>query len=129
MSTATASRPTQMLWCGDCVPAFHSDNSGHTTRMTASSTPCASGDRMLVLYWPQELYIIGGGQYWVKHQVEEDVEHRASAVLCADVDGVHIVTPYRHEYIQHVPSELLCVCVCVCVCLCELTGCTVILRG
>jgi len=91
--TDIRSRPKQMLWCCDSIKPF--DNAAKE----------AHDDIALVIYWPKQILVIGTRKDWIRYDVKEDSSNQtASAVLLSDVDGLHIVTASRHEYLQHVPK-------------------------
>ncbi|XP_078488533.1 vacuolar protein sorting-associated protein 16 homolog [Ciona intestinalis] len=98
-NTSNRSRPKQLLWCSDIL---------HTARNETFGT---GGYRNIavVVYWPKTILVVSPQKDWVRFNVDEDNIGRSgagSAVLAADVDGVHIVTSERHEFLQHVPNAI-----------------------
>lgn len=92
-NTNDGRRPKQLLWCCDSI--------------SQSTRRLSDRDIAVVVYWPKTLLVVGPKKDWVRYAVEEDVHEQSlmgSAVLCADMDGVRLVTVNRHEFLQHVPS-------------------------
>uniref|UniRef100_H2Z0D2 Vacuolar protein sorting-associated protein 16 homolog n=1 Tax=Ciona savignyi TaxID=51511 RepID=H2Z0D2_CIOSA len=98
-NTNERSRPKQLLWCADSIYTSRNQTIG----------PSSSQNIALVVYWPKTILVIGPQKDWVRYNVDEDLNNRngkASTVLCADVDGVHIINSEQHEFLQHVPNAI-----------------------
>ncbi|XP_076813788.1 vacuolar protein sorting-associated protein 16 homolog [Clavelina lepadiformis] len=95
-NTANGSRPKQLMWCCDSI-ASNSIANGLMPKNNIA----------VVIYRPKTILVVGPSKDWVKYTVEEDFKSQlGSAVLCPDVDGVHIVTANKHEFLQHVPESV-----------------------
>ena len=95
-NTANGSRPKQLMWCCDSI-ASNSIANGLMPKNNIA----------VVIYRPKTILVVGPSKDWVKYTVEEDFKSQlGSAVLCPDVDGVHIVTANKHEFLQHVPGMI-----------------------
>lgn len=95
-NTNNSSRPKQLLWCCDYLDKSASRAVGGDNTRQGSA---------VVVYWSGMLLLIGLKKDWVRFAVEEPPDGMPSNHLQLDLDGVHIVSAQRHEFLQRVPAE------------------------
>ena len=86
-----------MVFCSNCIPSF------------AAETHHGNREISLLVYSMRQIVVVGEGGQSVVYDVMEDYGVKSgveSTKMWADVDGVHIVTSQRHDFVQHVPSWL-----------------------
>lgn len=95
-NTSNSSRPKQLIWCCDCSGDSAKDRFSHKKQSNGSA---------VVVYWPRTILLVGMKKDWVRYAIEESVDGMASSHLDLDLDGVHLVSAEKHEFLQRVPVE------------------------
>jgi len=89
--------PKQMVFCSNCIPSFAAENH-HGNREIS-----------LLVYSMRQIVVVGESGQSVVYDVMEDYGVKSgveSTKMWANVDGVHIVSSQRHDFVQHVPKTV-----------------------
>lgn len=93
-NTNNSSRPRQLLWCCD-----------YSASRTVGSDKNEIKSSAVVVYWPRLVLLVGLKKDWVRFAVEEPRDGMPSNHLQLDLDGVHMLSAQKHEFLQRVPIE------------------------
>lgn len=93
-NTMNGSRPRHLLWCCDQL---------YTQSVTSGNDEVLGS--AVVVYWPKTILIVGLNKDWFRFDIDEPADGMPSNHLQLDIDGLHVVSVEKHEFIQRVLLE------------------------